>query len=140
MQDNKQMILVYSYYVLDIIHRGHLEMLHNAKAIAGSNGRLIVGILTDKAVTEKKQKPILKFDERIAIARNINCIDLVVAQETYSPLNNILSIKPDFLIESTSHVIEEDVNKAMQSLGGRIIRIPYFPGQSSTKIKSAIRK
>ena len=41
------MIIVYSYYVLDIIHKGHLEMLRNAKAIAGSDGRLIVGILKD---------------------------------------------------------------------------------------------
>ena len=49
------MKLVYSYYVLDIIHKGHLLMMKNAKAIAGEDGTLTLGILTDEAVMEKKQ-------------------------------------------------------------------------------------
>jgi glycerol-3-phosphate cytidylyltransferase-like family protein len=40
------MKLVYSYYVLDIVHKGHLKMMENAKAMAGEDGKLIVGILT----------------------------------------------------------------------------------------------
>ena len=36
-------------------------MMRNAKAIAGDYGKLIVGILTHEAVTEKKKKPILPF-------------------------------------------------------------------------------
>jgi len=48
------MKIVYSYYVLDIVHKGHLIMMQNAKAIAGENGKLIIGILTDEAVMEKK--------------------------------------------------------------------------------------
>lgn len=50
------MNLVYSYFVLDIVHRGHLMMLKNSKAIAGPEGRLIVGIVSDQAVLEKKGK------------------------------------------------------------------------------------
>ena len=34
------MNIVYSYFVLDIVHRGHLLMLRNSKAIAGPDGRL----------------------------------------------------------------------------------------------------
>jgi len=48
-------MIVYSYYVLDIIHSGHLLMMKNAKTLAGSDGKLIVGILTDKATMEKNQ-------------------------------------------------------------------------------------
>lgn len=51
------MKIVYSYYVLDIVHKGHLEMMKNAKAIVGADGKLIVGILTDEAVMEKNQNP-----------------------------------------------------------------------------------
>ena len=50
------MIIVYSYFVLDIVHRGHLLMMKNSKAIAGQDGRLIVGIVSDEAVLEKKGK------------------------------------------------------------------------------------
>ena len=67
-------------------------------------------------------------------------MDLVVAQETYSPLPNVMKIKPDILMESTSHD-EEDIEKArevMESINGRVIVIPYYPSQSSTGIKNKI--
>ena len=87
------MKIVYSYYVLDIVHKGHLEIMKNAKTIAGEDGKLIVGILTDEAVMENKPRPILSFDERIELARAIKYVDFVVAQETYSPLANVMRIK-----------------------------------------------
>ena len=135
------MKLVYSYYVLDIVHRGHLKMMENAKAIAGKDGKLIVGILTDEAVMEKKPKPILSFDERFDLANAIKYVDLVVAQETYSPLPNVKKIKPDILMESASHD-ENAIEKArevMESIGGKVVVIPYYPSQSSTNIKNNIK-
>jgi len=136
------MKLVYSYYVLDIVHRGHLVMMKNAKAIAGEDGKLIVGILTDEAIMEKKPKPIVSFEERIELARAIKYIDVVVGQETYSPLPNVMKIKPDILMESSSHS-EEEIEKAreyMKSINGEVIVIPYFPTQSSSEIKNKIKQ
>jgi cytidyltransferase-like protein len=136
------MKLVYSYYVLDLVHKGHLEMMKNAKAIAGEDGKLIVGILTDEAVMEKKKKPILSFDERVELAGSIKYVDLAVAQETYSPLPNVRKIRPDILMESSSHSDEaiEDARKVMEELKGRVIVIPYYPSQSSSDIKNKIVK
>ena len=138
------MKLVYSYYVLDIIHTGHLLMMKNAKALAGKDGKLIVGILTDEAVMEKKKKPTLSLRERMSIAESIKYVDLVVAQETYSPLDNIISIKPDILMESTNHNFEEieEIKNKIKALGlkTKIITLPYYPLQSSTKIKKKIKK
>jgi cytidyltransferase-like protein len=136
------MKIVYSYYVLDIVHKGHLLMMKNAKAIAGKDGRLIVGILTDKAVMEKKPRPIVSFEDRIEMARAIKYADLVVAQDTYSPLPNVMKIKPDVLMESTSHddkAIKKHEN-FMKSIGGRVCVIPYYPSCSSTEIKTRIKK
>ena len=135
------MILVYSYYVLDIIHKGHLLMMKSAKEFAGPDGKLIVGILTDEAVMEKKPRPILTFEERIEIAASIKYVDIVVAQETYSPLPNVMRMKPDILMESTSHTLEaiEEAEAVMRKINGRVIVIPYFPSQSSTEIKNSIR-
>ena len=134
------MKLVYSYYVLDIVHKGHLLMMKNAKSIAGKDGKLIVGILTDEAVMELKKRPILSFDERVELAYAIEYVDVVVAQETYSPLPNVKRIKPDILMESTSHT-EEAIKKAeevMKEIKGKVIVLPYFPTQSSTSIKDKI--
>ena len=135
------MKLVYSYYVLDIVHKGHLLMMENAKNIAGKDGKLIVGILTDQAVMEKKARPIVTFEERIELAKAIRYVDIVVAQETYSPIPNILKIKPDILMESTSHSEEaiEEAREAMENISGKVIVMPYFPSQSSTNIKNTIK-
>ncbi|KYK22473.1 ADP-heptose synthase [Thermoplasmatales archaeon SG8-52-4] len=136
------MKIVYSYYVLDIIHKGHLLMMKNSKAIAGKDGKLIVGILTEAAVLEKKSKPpILSLDERIDIADSIKYVDIAVPQETYSPIPNVKKIKPDVLMESASHSDEDvaEARKVVESYGGRIIVMPYYPLQSSSDIKKKIK-
>ena len=135
------MNIVYSYFVLDIVHRGHLMMLKNAKAMAGLDGRLIVGIVSDEAVLAKKGKaPILDFSERLELASAIEFVDLVVGQQDYTPFKNVRNIAPNILMESESHddaQIEEGRN-LMDELGGRVIVLPYFQGQSSTLIKTKI--
>ena len=137
------MNLVYSYFVLDIVHRGHLMMLKNSKAIAGPDGRLIVGIVSDQAVLDKKGKtPTLDFSERLELAASIKYVDLVVAQKSYTPYENIMQIAPNILMESESHSAEqiEKGRQIMNDLGGRVIVMPYFDDQSSSLIKSKIKQ
>ena len=131
------MLVVYSYYVMDILHHGHLQMMKNAKKIAGEDGILIVGILTDEATMEKKKKPLLIFEERMAIADAIKYIDVVVPQTTYSPLPNCEKIQPNILMESTSHTDEaiQEGRKTLAKWGGDVVVLPYYPGICSTNIK-----
>lgn len=135
------MKIVYSYYVLDIVHTGHLLMMRNSKAIAGPDGKLIVGILTDESVMEKKPRPVLSFPERMELAASIKYVDIVVSQTTYSPLPNVLKIRPDVLMESSSHSDAEikEARKVMEKIGGKVIVLPYYPVQCSTKIKQTIK-
>jgi len=130
------MIVVYAYVCGDLLHRGHLEHLKNAKALGD---KLIVGVLTDKAVQEKKPKPTMSFDERVDLIRSIKWVDVVVAQNTYSPLDNIKALKPDILLESTDHK-EQPANEFMNHIGGRIFVMPYYPEHSSGQMKNSIRR
>lgn len=137
------MKIVYSYYVLDIIHKGHLVMMKNSKAMAGKDGKLVVGILTEAAVLEKKSDPpVLSLDERIDIADSIKYVDAAVPQETYSPIPNVKRIKPDILMESASHAEKdiEEARKVVESYGGRVVVMPYYPSQCSTDIKKKIKE
>ena len=129
--------IVYAYVCGDIIHIGHITHLLNSK---GAGDRLYVGVLTDEAVMERKQKPVFSFKERMDLIRNLKCVDVVVPQDEYSPLKNVRAIKPDILAESTSHK-PEDIKKAeavMKEIGGRVIVFPYYSEQSSTNIKKTI--
>ena len=133
-------LMVYSYYVMDLLHKGHLEMLRNCRAIAGAEGKLVVGILTDQAVMERKPRPALPFEQRLEIARALKMVDLVVAQIDYSPLRNCVAMRPDVLMESSSHQ-DEDIIEARGVLaewGGIVYVIPYYPLESSTRIKHRI--
>ncbi len=139
MKENKEKI-VYAYVVADLLHVGHVLALENAKKLAGPDSKLIVGVLTDKATMEKKPKPILSFSERFELIKALRCVDAVVAQETYSPLPNVKTIKPDILMESSSHT-EESLKEAYElakEIGFEIRIMPYFPEQSSTNIKENV--
>lgn len=132
------MIVVYAYVVCDIIHKGHLVHLQNAKALGDV---LIVGVLTDEAVMERKPKPTISFNERFDIVRNLKMVDVAVPQGTYLPESNIISIKPDIVAESVSHKtpIIQSTTEAAKIVGARVMVMPYWTQQSSTSIKKRIK-
>jgi len=131
------MIIVYAYVCGDIIHKGHIEHLRNSKALGD---KLIVGVLTDEAVGEKKDAPVIEFDERFDMIRALGFVDVVVAQNTYSPLPNISNLHPDILVESVSHDHIKDPD-FLRELGKiRMVIFPYYPDHSSTDIKNRIKE
>ena len=132
---------VYCYICGDILHSGHLLHLRNCKKLAGEDGILIAGVLSEKAISEKKSKPTLDIVERLNLIQSIKCVDLTVVQDTYSPAPNVLAIKPDILVESTSHNEEErrEIESQVKSVGTKVITMPYFPMQSSSLIKNKIK-
>lgn len=131
--------IMYAYVVADLLHIGHILALENAKSFCD---KLIVGVLTDKATMEKKPQPIMPFNERIKLIGSLKCVDAAVAQETYSPIQNLKKIKPDLLAESTSHSEEdlEETKKVCEIIGCKVIILPYYPEQNSTDIKKKIIK
>jgi len=131
------MKIVYAYVVGDILHEGHLLALENARALGD---KLIVGVLTDKAVMEKKSIPVVSFNERIKIIGSLRCVDCAVPQDDYSPINNLKAIQPDILMESTSHIGNKYLKQLRKVFKGRIIMMPYYPEQSSSAIKRKLKK
>jgi len=129
------MIIVYAYICGDILHKGHIEHLKNCKALGD---KLIVGVLTDKAVMEKKSMPVMSFDERFDLVRSLKWVDVVVPQHMYSPLDNVRALKPDILVEATDHK-KQLANEFMRAIGGRVLAMPYYPDHSSTEVKNKIK-
>lgn len=131
--------IVYAYVVADLLHTGHVHALENAKALGD---KLIVGVLTDEATMEKKSRPTIPFAERIALVKALRCVDCAVAQTTYSPENNLETIKPNIHMESDSHTDEDlkRIYKVCKLYNIKIIKMPYFPEQSTTKIKMEIKE
>jgi glycerol-3-phosphate cytidylyltransferase len=125
------LIVGYAYVVGDLLHVGHLLHLQNCKRLCD---RLIVGVLTDEAAMEKKPRPTVSFDDRIRLVSQLKPVDAAVPQTTYSPLANLLEIRPDVLFENQGHE-----QRTYPEFRGRVMAMPYYPGRSSTKIKERIR-
>ena len=128
----------YAYVCADLIHVGHLNHLEACKKLCDT---LVVGVLTDGAVMEKKTKPVVPFNERLRMVQALECVDIAVSQNTYSPLANA-SIMADILFESTSHTPRavEDARGIMKAAGGKVIQMPYYGGQSTSALKDKIKK
>lgn len=125
----------YAYVVADLLHKGHRLHLKNCKALCDY---LIVGVLSEKAVLEKKQAPVQSLADRIEAVQDLKYVDCAVCQDTYSPLENCKAIKPDILFESSSHS-EMPANNFMKSVGGQVLVMPYYSEESSTSIKEKIK-
>ena len=130
--------IVYCYLVADLPHIGHILHLQKARE---QGDYVIAGILTNEATQERKPEPIMDYEERAFIMRAIRYIDEVVPQTTYSPIPNILRIKPDIVMESTSHKKEdiEEITRIVENYGGKVVVNPYYEKQSTTNIKNMIR-
>ena len=73
------MIVGYTTGVFDVFHRGHLNILRNAKALCD---KLIVGVSTDELVKSKGKEAIVPFEERIEIVRAVRYVDSAIPQIT----------------------------------------------------------
>ena len=122
----------YAYVVADLIHVGHLKFLEKCKQRCDI---LTVGVLTDEACMEKKPKPTIPFDERLEMVKALRCVDAVVVQRTYLPFQNAEHYMTDVLFESDSHD-SKALKEAKKKF--KVIVLPYYEGQSSTKIKEKI--
>lgn len=128
-------VIGYCYVVGDLLHRGHRLHLKNCKALCDY---LIVGVLSKKAVLEKKPEPIQSLADRTEIVQELRYVDCAVCQDQYSPLENCKALRPDILFESSSHA-EMPANNYMKSIGSQVIVMPYYSEESSSKIRERIK-
>ena len=85
---------IYVGMSVDILHHGHINILEKAS----SYGKVIVGLLTDKAITFGKRLPMLNYENRLKIIEGIKYVSRVVPQEEWDYSNNLKKYKPDFMI------------------------------------------
>ena len=85
---------VYVGLSVDILHKGHINILKKANKF----GDVIVGLLTDKAIASYKKLPNLNYNQRELVLRNIRYVKRVIPQDTRSYKNNLIKIKPDFVV------------------------------------------
>lgn len=133
---------VYIGMCADFIHHGHLNVIKEARKY----GKVIVGLLTDKTIASYKRIPMLSYEDRKFIMENIKGVDTVIPQVTLSYRQNLLKIKPDYVVHGDDWAIgvqrktRQEVIDTLYEWNGKLIEIPYTDGISSTMLHDQMKQ
>jgi D-beta-D-heptose 7-phosphate kinase/D-beta-D-heptose 1-phosphate adenosyltransferase len=133
-------VVVFTNGCFDLVHRGHIHLLRQAKALGDI---LIVGLNSDVSVKTIKgpDRPIMPEADRIELIAALEMVDYVVVYSEPDPYHIIAAIKPNVLVKggdwSADKIIGADV---VEQNGGRVAVVPYLPEFSTTQIIERIRK
>lgn len=132
---------IYIGMTADIMHPGLIHIINEAVKY----GEVTVGLLTDKAIAEHKRLPYLTYEQRKEVVENIKGVSQVIPQEEWSYVENLKSLKPDYIIHGddwkTGPLQEERIRvfEVMNELGGKVIEIPYTRGINSSSLNKDIK-
>ena len=67
------MIKIYIGMSADLLHPGHLNIIHQARKLLDETGggKIIIGLLTDKAIASYKRLPYMSFEQRKVVVENV---------------------------------------------------------------------
>jgi rfaE bifunctional protein nucleotidyltransferase chain/domain len=131
--------VVFTNGVFDLLHRGHLRYLQQARALGGG---LIVGLNSDRSVRANKgpSRPVTPEAERAEILEALACVDGVVVFDQDPPHDLIAALQPDVLVKGADWGQDAIVGRAIvEARGGRVVRMPLEAGQSTTAIIEKIK-
>ncbi len=138
---NKKYKVGYTTGVFDLFHIGHLNILKRAKDMCDY---LIVGVSTDELVQNyKHKKPVVPFEERVAIVDAIKYVDKVVAQENMNKLSAWERLHFDVMFHGDDWKNSDMYNKIQEEFNVHNIAIEFLPhtsGTSSTILADKLSK
>ena len=126
--------VVFTNGCFDIIHLGHIDYLSKA---ADLGDRLVIGVNTDASVKLLKgeNRPVIDEYTRLIKLASLVFVDAVILFNEETPLDLIVTVKPDILVKGGDYTIETIVG-AKETLvrGGSVEVIPFLDGHSSTRL------
>lgn len=132
---------VYIAISSDFIHAGILNVVGKGSEL----GDVYVGVLTDEVIAAYKRVPLLDFDTRSQVYRNLKGVVDVMTQSEMSYRSNLLALKPDYVIHGddwrngVQSNIRQEVIDLLAQWGGELIEVPYTVGVSSTGLEQELR-
>lgn len=126
----------------DLIHPGHLNIIKEASKL----GNVIIGLLTDEAISTYKRLPYMTYEQRKLVVESLKGVSEVVPQTTLDYESNLRKYKPDFVVhgddwkEGVQKKTRQKVINTLTEWGGKLVEVPYTKGISSTAINKNIKE
>ena len=132
--------LVFTNGVFDILHRGHVTYLAQARALGAT---LIVALNSDasaKRLGKGEDRPLNTLQDRMAVLAALESTTLVTWFDEDTPLSTILKCRPDVLVKGGDWKPESMVGAAeVTGWGGSVHSIPFLHEKSTTALLKKIR-
>lgn len=132
-------VVVFTNGVFDLLHVGHVRYLEAARRCGDA---LIVGINSDDSTRRIKgpRRPITPAAERAEIVAALAAVDAAVIFDEDDPHAVISRLAPDVLVKGADWTADQIIGRdVVESRGGRVVRIPLEPGQSTSALVERIR-
>ena len=132
--------IVYAAFSVDILHEGHINILKTAS----NYGRVMVGLLTDQAISSYKTFPHFSYNKRKLILESVKYVSQIVPQETLDYTENLKKFRPHYVIHGDDwkngfqKTIRSRVIKVLKQWNGKLIEPKYTENISSEKIKKEV--
>ena len=130
--------IVFTNGVFDLLHRGHVEYLEDARALGD---RLVVGVNSDASVRRLKgpSRPLIPEDERAELLAALESVDLVAIFGDDTPLTLIEEVAPDVLAKGGDWALDQIVGREfVEARGGSVVSVRLREGRSTTTIVERI--
>ncbi|MBH5328199.1 bifunctional heptose 7-phosphate kinase/heptose 1-phosphate adenyltransferase [Eikenella sp. S3360] len=132
--------LVFTNGCFDILHRGHVTYLAQARALGAA---LVLALNTDASVRRQgkgSDRPINPLANRAAVAASLASVDLVTWFDSDTPAELIEQVQPNILVKGGDWLPENIVGAAETlARGGQVYSIPFLHPTSTTKTLAKIR-
>ena len=132
--------IVFTNGCFDILHAGHARSLRDARALGD---RLVVGVNSDASVAQLGKgadRPIVDEAHRAELVAALGAVDYVSIFEEDTPLELIRAVEPDVLAKGGDWA-EDDIvgGDFVKQRGGRVVRLPYHAGLSTSEVLRRIK-
>ena len=134
--------IAYVTLVGDVVHPGNLNIISEASK---RSEKVVVGLLTDKAIITREHPPYLNYEQREIIVKSIKGVSVVIPQDDWCGEKNLREIKPAFVIHGDDWIngplcnIRKKTITILSEWGGQVVDVPYTYGINSSII-STIRR
>lgn len=132
---------VYTCFCTDVIHEGHLNIIHEARKY----GEVVVGVLSDAAMIRFNRFPTVSFEERLEIVKAIPEVSNVVEQDDVMYDKVIKELHPDYVIHGDNwlhgpmQAIRDHAKSLLAEYGGEIIDVPYTYNETVKRVDDRIK-
>ena len=132
--------LVFTNGVFDLLHRGHVTYLAQARALGASLVVAANGDASAKRLGKGEDRPINRLEDRMAVLAALQAVDLVTWFDEDTPHALILACRPDVLVKGGDWKPEAIVGaREVIAWGGAVHSIPFLFQRSTTATLKAIR-